>query len=272
MSVDLVPVQSSDWVSDLRRASLDELGEAATLEYAQASAHLAGALWHFIRLGDVFLEARSRLDAAGEPWIAWLRSIGIEHHFTADRAMRLAFYKDRLPPEAFEVWTDARGRRCNPSWSKALMYIRELPPAHGKRSRGYPPETVEEARRLVAEGLPVRDAAKTLGVGESTVRLWVLPGEKERVRRNQRAAKQRAQRAAAALRQAEQRAERDAMAVASGGEMEIAYGLLRRTLASLSKASSSNSPTVSAKIDEAIRSCHSAENRLIEAMTQSRVA
>lgn len=253
------------------RRTLDELALSARTEYQAAAEHLAGALSHFIRFGEVLLEARSRLDEAGEGWLKWLKSIGINHQFTADRAMRLAFYKDRLPSEAFQVRRDASGRVLNPSWNNALQYVSGLPPIRNKGQIGYPESTRQEAHRLHAEGLTAKEIGAILNVGASTVRYWVLPGEEQRVRENRRRYKAKNLRIATAARKQMRREERDLIAKSVGGELAVAYGHLRSCLAALDRSvANCDDITVAGVARRTISQLHGAENSLVEAMQAER--
>jgi hypothetical protein len=254
----------------LEAMTLDDLAAEARVEYAHTSAHLTGALAHFIRLGEILHVARQRVEPG--TWIVWLRSVGIDNHFTADRAIRLAVYRDHLPPEALQVRRDGAGRVRNPSWNNALTYLRGLPPVGPKGNRGYDETIKREAARLRKKGLSYRQISEALNVGETTVRSWLDTDFRRRKKLANKRARDKITKDATAARRARRREERDGLAREASTELADAYGNLRKALAALDRAiGASTDVSVVGAARRSMGQMHSAENSLIEAIRAERV-
>lgn len=253
----LVPCEPAEL--DLATATLDELAATAARQYGEAETALFGALGHVVNLGATLTEARRRVDHGD--WRAWCDAIGISQH-TANAAMRLAHYRNHLPTE---IRVDGRGRTLSPSVGHALQYLRGLPDV---RPRGTPAkfndDDVSEAKRLHAAGVPVKEIADLLGAFPASVYKWLDPeAYRARQRRNRVARTQREREARAAKRALErqrERKERDRLAKATGGELEVAYTHVRRALAAVSKAGT---------VELAERALLKAEEELIAAMRRT---
>lgn len=271
MSDDILEITTVD--NALSAMSTDELATLARHEYEQAAAQLAGALGHFIRLGEVLHVARLRVMDERGKWIEFLRSVGIEHQYTADRAIRLAVYRNHLPEAAFQVRRDAGGRVVNPSWNNALTYLRGLPAVASKASPGYSDEVRLEAARLRKTGLTYRQVSEALDVGQTTVRFWLDSDYRKRKAEANRRVKAKANREATQLRQLKVREERDALARSTSSDLSTAYGNLRKALAALDRAISGTADlAVAGAARRSMGQMHSAENSLVEAMRAQRCA
>lgn len=271
MTVELVPYLSPQ--GDLGSVTLDDLAEAAMLEHGRAELALVGALAHFVRLGEILLEARRRVGQDG--WGAWYRDrLGMETAVVSN-VMRLAHYRDQLPSEVFECYRQADGRLANPSLHRALPYLRGLPPVNPRYRLKGDSRTINEVRRLHSTGMNYKEIAALVGVHETTTRRWCDPkGEKERVKRNseRESIRQREKRAAAAaLKKQRKREERDNLASRTGGELSEAYALIRRTTATLDRAlGGAMTGDVRGRIELAIRRGHLCEDEIVLALRSSR--
>lgn len=250
---------------DLTTMTLDELGEEVMQQRHAAEVSLATALGHFVRIGVVLLHARERVP--DEEWDSWCELHGMSKT-SSNRAMRLAYYRDELPPEAWQPSVNRAGRLVNPTATRAEVYLRGLPPVRPKGFR-YEQGVVDEARRLKAAGVPQVDICELLGLSAATVSVMVRPGaqaEYARKHRRRYAARRLTEREAArALAEKREREERDRLAKATGGELSKSYGLIRQALAALDKVATE--PSV-----EATRHLHRAEESVVEAMRAERGA
>ena len=98
MSAELVPADPVVYQppADLAAMTLAELGEAATTAAEESRRHLGAAIDRLIRLGEVFMVARPKLET-DKAWNLWCRDVADMSKTRASNAMRLAYYRDHLP-------------------------------------------------------------------------------------------------------------------------------------------------------------------------------
>lgn len=150
---------------------LDALAEKARREHRAAGVALATALAHGIRCGEALIEARPLVDTLPTTWGVWVdENVGLSLDWSG-RYVRLAACKDKLPPEAFRVWVDRRGRLRDPTVSHALSFLTGLPPGEHHWSRR---RIDDETRAAVLEsldgGASLSAAAGTHGLSVTTVK------------------------------------------------------------------------------------------------------
>lgn len=138
--------------------SLAELGEVINREHEAALAAAYSSLMHAIRAGEALHAAREQVPR-GE-WETWIADNCPQVTRMARNYIRLAVYRNRIPEEIEEA-------------SKALMYLRGLPATDGTGPAVHPPAVREEALRLVADGVSLREAGRMLGIGRNCVARWV---------------------------------------------------------------------------------------------------
>lgn len=195
---------------ELEKLTLDELAERAREQSLEVGRRLSSAIAVAIELGETLHELRRRVqnEDGSEGWILFVRSeLGMTED-SASRLIRLAYYRDRLPDEAFEPYVDEAGHRQFPGYSRALEYLKGLPhvpddrPGHNRT----PPERIAEIRRLYAEGVPVQEIARLLNASKRTVRRYV---DENFDRRNRAEEKRRQAERRDALRALQRERERD---------------------------------------------------------------
>lgn len=252
MSVDVVPSS---------RRSLAELAEIANYEHQQVIIHLGSALHHAIKAGEALYEAHLQIGTE-EGWRSWCKeNLGISGS-TAGRYERLAFYRDQLPPEAFEPYVDAGGTVRQPSANRAIeVYIRGLPLIHDiARSRRGSPELRAEVRRLRKQGVTYPDISEMLGISPNTIACYSVPGFEDRQIRKARERLRRRQAARRALAEQEERQRRDRLAKDNGGVLADAYSLVRRAI----------QKTDAGNARKALTYLHRAEDEIVKAMKESK--
>lgn len=244
-------------IDDLSNATLDELASMALGHVRSTEASLINALQHWVAAGEVFNIARDRFGPGGKGWGKWCEQLGVSQAAIGE-AMRVARYKDQLPPEVFAIWTDARGVKRDPTIGRALEYVRQLPPIRPRgKNNTSDIAALREANRLVNEGMSLRAAAAMTGITHETVARYRDPArfaEKDRKKEERRREQARAKKALAAQRE---RQERDRLARATGGELDVAYTHVRRALAAISKDT---------RAPEAERLLLKAEEHIVDAM------
>lgn len=265
-SVELVETEN------LATKTLDELAELAVDEHRQVEQDLVSALNHAFRLGEVLLAAFERLEP-GE-WEPWIESTGMSTS-TARNFQRLARYRDQLPREIYEPHRAKNGAVIQPSYSRALVYLKGLPPVRTtQRKREVTSAMREEGLRLLAAGTPYAAVADLLGVSDTTVRDWGNPA-KFREREQRRRARLRQQRRARnALKEQDRRSEIDALASAHGGELAKSYALVRRLAQSLDRASTTfdRGATQRGYLGVALAATHKAEDEIVRALRYERIS
>lgn len=261
---DLVPYQGGVPDFDLEGATLEQISEAARAEYAHACVDLASALWHYIRLGEILLVARRRMD--GPQWKPWLKTVGVTYD-AAQRSMRLASYRDRLPAEITTAWRDLRGHIRPPSASRALAYLEGL--------SGVPPMRLApairraEGLRLFQEGMKQTAIADLMGVRKETVWRWVHPESRKRQQAaSVRRARQRRQERAA-LQEKQRADERAARFASADTATQEAWNLVRRALAAAQAAINGKTGDV-VRLREAMSHLYKAEDALDASIKDAR--
>lgn len=149
--------------SDIEPApTLDELAATIRHEHDACLGAARTTVEHAIRAGEALLQARDLTKPTGQ-WMSWLRENFPKHRTAAYNYMRLAAYRDLIPPGAgiFE----------------SHQLIRGLPAFDG----GLPRPRIDDARKEDAqqmreEGVGYKTIAKSLGVSVSTVHAWFSKG------------------------------------------------------------------------------------------------
>lgn len=258
-----IPISMMD---RLGTATFEELAEFAEASINSASTHARQAVHHLIEAGGALCEMRDRMIGQyGE----WLQSAGITPHW-ARICQRLFVYRNELPPEVFMEWSSSDGRRHQPSLTNAIKSISHLPSLRLSGHPGYhriDDDARAAVKRMLSEGVPVREVANLTGVSLSCVKDIRNPNQaKERMRRNAKARTARRE-AERALQEQKLRAERDALAKVTGKEASVAYGAVRQALAALAKVSSS-----AAHVDAATGYLTAAESRIVAIMQEERAS
>lgn len=265
---------------DYSSMTLDALAEAAREEHrlyqvegAKAEAHQANALGHHIRLGEVLIAAREKVEEGG--WRSWLDSVALVSRTVATDAMLLAHNKRHLPAELLQPWTDAAGRITAPGVSRALLYVRSrgLPgpyaPGGVAGRRKIAPEVQAEAKRLVKAGVTQSETAKLLGIGAVTVSRVVDPEVRKRHNANvvRRERQRRAE--AAALREKQRSEERAARFASADTATQEAWSLVRKTLLAVQAAINGSAGDV-VHLREAMSHLYKAEDALDASIKEAR--
>jgi DNA-binding transcriptional MerR regulator len=231
---------------ELERLTLSELADIANSEHNAVGRALFEAVAHGIRCGEALLMAKRQLaariegDALGQykvadgnrqVWDKWCdENIRFGSHY-AGGYMRLAFYKDQLPPEVSLPFIGRDGKERSPSIARALNYVKGLPPIFTPRQKEVPPDERREIRELRKNGLSYRDISKLIGRSEQTVALVCDP---ERKRRQREAHNRWLRKRKAADRALREKTRDEAIAAAAkttGGALAESYSVLRSKMA-----------------------------------------
>lgn len=247
---------SIDDMETLTLPTLDELSATINAEHALVYESAVGMLNHAIRCGEALIVAREGVPD-GE-WAAWI-ALNLDVSFTAAmRYVRIATHRELLST------VDVRPT----SIAAALTYLREVGvPARTENRNGQRPTfDVEEAVRLHLAGMGCTEIGSLLGASKSTIRRYVIAGEKNQdARRKKRnLARRNAEREALADK------ERSAAVARVGGKPADAYAMLRRTAIVLDRAMGEAEPVIAEQLREALRSVHRAEDAIVQALSISR--
>lgn len=157
--------------ADAGAPRLVELAETARREHRSAGVALVTALAHGIRCGEALIQARPLVEPLKITWGEWLeKNVGLSLDW-AGNYVRLAAFKDELPPAAFRVWVDRRGRLRDPTVSHALTFLVGMPPnEHHWSRRAVDAETRAAVLASLEEGLSFSAAAKRHGLSTTTVK------------------------------------------------------------------------------------------------------
>jgi hypothetical protein len=241
---------------DLSSMSLDELAAHANAESRAACLIIEGAIRssmaHAISAGEALLVAKERHPKNGQ-WKSWVVENFELGYASAANYMRVAFYREQLD----HVLTVR----------EALVLLRGLPQLpHSTlpgRFEGRGAAFEAEAKRLLKEGMPLREVARLLNVSTDTVRTHTDP--------SYRAAKRETRRRNERLRTAERKAlaekeKADAIRKA-GGNISSAYGFVRKALVELDAAlGDATDAEVRAALRSAMAGCHKAEDEIGKAV------
>lgn len=241
--------------ADLEGLTLDELADEARRGHEAAMELVASAVQYAIRVGDVLLIARERVERGG--WLAWLEANGLSGGI-AYVYMRIAQFRDEIPVEEMRTVT------------AAYSYLRgRALPATGNRWK-YPDEIRQEALRLVDDGMEQQEVAELLGVNSSTITYWVDPEYRKQHQRKSRDRNRRRRAAAKALAEKEKREERDRAAKSAGGALADAYSKLRLHIEALDQAiKDATDRGTQAILREALDHAYKAEDKIAEALKVS---
>jgi hypothetical protein len=244
---------------ELESMSLGELATTAcdAHELCRGAAELA--LAHAIRCGDALLRAREAVKE-GE-WEMWVNE-NFPIPSMAKSYMRLAYYKDHLIE--FDGAGGMRG---------ALDYLRGLP-SFVKNQRSYSDEIVQEARRLLSQGLSQREVAGLLDVPRRTVEGWGngdfeggrtgRPTGKARLERKRLRHRARRERAA---RLALRREEESKLAKKAPDQIGEAYSLIRKAAQAADRgAQETTKKEVREALNVALLRLHAAEDQVVRAV------
>lgn len=206
---------------------LDQLAERANRAHEAVGEALSSAIEHAISCGEALIEARARFEDGG--WEAWAIQNLRFSVSSAGNYMRLAHYKDKLPPDVSAPYHDSRGNITWPGLHTALTYLRGLPPI---RPRGSGPAIADverdEIKRLKAEGLKASEIAGMVGRSESSVE-HILYGNRQSKAERRRIGAARRERMREQRLWAKREKQRQA-AMRAGGDLSEAYAALRRAL------------------------------------------
>ena len=232
---------------------LPELAAEAKREHSLASAALSDAVQHAIRVGEVLLVARDRVERGG--WKDWVESTGISSGL-AYVYMRVAEYRHELPEE--------EPMSLNAAY--AFLRGKSLPPS-GNRWK-YPDEVREEAIRLKQEGeFGHVEIAELLGVSPASVTYWTDPEYRKKHQAKSRSRQRRKRAAAKALAEKEKQQTRESAAKRAGGAIDRAYSQLRLHIAALDQAiHEASDRSTRAVLREALDHAYKAEDKIAEAL------
>jgi transposase len=229
--------------------SLDALASTANHEHALCEEAEATALQHALRAGDALNAAHAQVGKQG--WRAWAAEFFSGSDTTANRYMRLARYRDKIPADIVTL-AGAEG---------ALL---GKPPI---RSAGRAAEVSDENRaavqQLAAKGLAKREIARRLGVSEYVVRYWLDP-DGARVAKNK--ARERRRRARQALRQQEREQEIRRAVRAAGAALSEAYSMSARMSGVLAQAEQEATGEARAALEEARAHYHKMSDAIVRAL------
>lgn len=223
---EVIPIKPQRTLGELRQSALDH--------HSLVQEGLLQAIQSAIACGEALIEAHELVGQSS--WAAWVEENLTFARSLAHSYMRLARYKDVLPAEAFEPTLTRSGRVVQPSVSKAIKYLRGLPPIFEKPAAPVSPETKAEAKRLRATGLSYDQIADLLGISKAIVYVTCNPHKRtERIAAG-RARRKRESAARRALADQERLARLDRTAKEIGGLKGKAYDHLRGAIAAADKA------------------------------------
>lgn len=234
---------------------LDELVKIINEQYHAAQDDALSALGHAIECGEALLTAQQLVPQY--QWEKWLVSETPLSSGTAHRWMRLATFREHLA-----------GIK---SISAATQYLQEHNLTRQAKilgaKRKYSDDVREEAARLRSEGLNFQQVADALSMNRKTIVLWLDP---EARRKNIELSKrwQRQQRKARTLMRSADTAQE---AKLHGGDISVAYSLVRQTVSLLDHLLS-EAPTKEHReaLRGAIAHCHEAEGDIVRYIRRSR--
>lgn len=203
----------------LTSLSLAQLADEANECHRQVHHHVSAGVENAIAAGEVLLEVRSRVQP-GE-WVRWIED-NLEIDVSVVKVyIRLATYKDEVR------------KLGSTSVQVAKRQLRGLPKVTPLIQGAQKPEHVKDhAKRLVRDGVPLRQVAKIVGVHHVTVRTWVDPEY-----RKKRNAKQREiSRQKHAAKKALEREKKAAAMKSVAGATSESYALIRKALAATQSA------------------------------------
>lgn len=260
MQSDSTALVVRDREPDLGECTLEELAALANANYVAMGNALTRAVACAITIGDVLNEARDRFTAVPE-WERWLSENFHAGYSGANNYMRLAFYKDKLPAEAWIRGPELPHKGyAKPGLTSALSYVRGLPPI--RRSGSQRQLDWKEANRLHKEGLRYSEIATLLGFDPETVRYACQPKARQRLIDAQRRRRERARKAEAALKERQEAQTLRKEMKAEGGPVEEAWNLIRKALDVAQQAYDRSGGEKRRVISATIAALHAAEDEI----------
>jgi len=183
--------------------TLKNCAEAANAELLEIQSSTQEGLSHAKLCGDALNEARAQV-SHGE-WLDWLAQNFLAEPQTGRTYMRIA----RRWGEVVESGAS--------SIAQAERWLQDHAPKYEAQ--------VEEVQKMRAEGLKQDEIARAVGVTQATVSNWLNPDAK---RHKRRMAEQRRD-----DQEVKRLIDRDEAMRKLGGEIQTAYGLVRRSIRSL---------------------------------------
>lgn len=241
-------------------STLAELVEVANAEYDQALSSAYSAVIHGFNCGDALLKIRE-LVPRGD-WRKWLQENFNGGETTAREYMRLAKYRDLVPPEYYA------------NRQLAMDYLKGLPHTDSERPSTIPREEIEEVRRLAESGMSQEQISKALGMSRTQVRSRLDPEKSrkdhQRFGKKYEAQRKRAKSAREALRREEVGRERLALMKQTGGNIAKSYALIRLAAQELDRARLiAKGHEAKLAINAALSKVYAAEDDLVRAVRES---
>lgn len=249
-----------DIMDRLDTATFEELAETARVSIELAGQYADSAVRQLVRAGGVLVQIRDRMPGR---YKTWLREIGIDPTW-ASKVGRLYEYRDAIPATAYETRVDVAGRRLPPSLRSALASIDALPNRQPHRSR-LTDEMIRDAKARHRRGESMTSIAVAMGVSREQMRRLLNPAVEAERRKRAKANRKIQSEARAALQKQQIREERDRMARATGGELSVAYTLIRKALSALAKTNMDQTRRASEYLV-------AAESNIVSAMREERTA
>lgn len=172
--------------------TLAELADDANRSHETTIAAMVSAIAYAIQCGETLIAAREIVGK--QSWREWMTDNLCFSYVVAGNYMRLAHYKDLLPPEAMEPYRLADGRMIQPSIARAVLYVKGLPPVHDSSNAviGVAPEVAAEVIALSKnKDVSQREIARMLGISRWVVFTILHPGVRQTQAANQRRARAR---------------------------------------------------------------------------------
>ena len=230
--------------------SLDALASTANHEHELCESAEATALQHALRAGDALNAAHAEVGKRG--WRTWVAEFFSGSDTTANRYMRLAHYRDRIPAGVVTL-----------AGAEAAL-LGESPIRSAGRHAEVSDEAREAVRHLAAKGLPKREIARRLGVSEYVVRYWLDP---DGARAAKNATRERLRRARQALRQQEREKEIRRAVRAAGAALAEAYSMSARMSGVLTQAEQeATSEEARAALEDARAHYHKMSDAIVRAL------
>lgn len=259
--------------SEFDGRDLDTLAADLDVEYSNVVEHLASAVHHSIRCGEILLAARKLI--IDGTWQKWLTANTELNQNQAAQFMRLAYYRDLLPPEAFSQYVDHRGMTRSATWKSALTYLAGLPPFVIPGWHHVPAELKAEARRLHDEGMTYVAIGNLVGRSATSIKAWCNP---ERTRIQERSYEKRKKqhdqlkRAEAAERAADERERKLNQARIENASLSDVEVLLERAITILEATVDNHRGDARDAIRYAVNHCRKAAGEVVNALEASVVA
>ena len=239
---------------DLFTWTLEELATAAREEHELVREGLSQALWHAVRSGEALQVAYDRMEPG--KWTAWLKQNVDVIPGTAANYMRIAHYRQQLPP------VDGLGMAA------ALSYLKGLPERPDRKTkRKFDQSVRDEAARLRDQGMTYDAIAALFGAAPTTVMLWLDPEFRARRRKISVEATRKARKAKQALVSQERREARAIAAKRAGGGLAEAYSTIRMNQLALDRAIvEASDPELRVMLQNARGFAMRVESKIVEAL------